>query len=202
VGKSLEPQQHIARADPRLAAVIARVGPPDLPVRRGRYATLVRAVIGQQVSMAAARSIYAKLRSAAGGYVTPERVGRLREPELRAVGLSRQKALYIGDLTARVADGSLRLDRLDRFDDDEVVSALTEVNGVGRWTAEMFLMFVLARPDVLPLGDLGIREGFRRVYRLRKPPTPARMRALAEPWRPYRSIGSWYLWRSLEIDPE
>lgn len=152
--------------------------------------------------MAAARSIYAKLRVAAGGYVTADRIARLREPELRAVGLSRQKAAYIADLTAHVVRGSLRLQRLDRLDDEEVIEALTVVSGVGRWTAEMFLMFVLRRPDVLPVGDLGIREGFRRVYRLREPATADRMRALAEPWRPHRSVGSWYLWRALELDSD
>jgi len=193
---------HIARVDPRMARVIETVGPCRISPRRGRYAALVRAIVGQQVSTAAARSVYEKLRCRAGGYVTPDRVAALRDRDLRDCGLSRQKVSYVRDLSERICDGRLRLGRLAALSDGEVIAALTQTRGIGTWTAEMFLMFVLARPDVLPLGDLGIRNGFKRVYGLRGDPSVARMQQLAEPWRPYRSIGSWYLWRALEQDED
>lgn len=183
-----------------MARAIEAVGPCRMELRRGRYAALVRAIAGQQVSTAAARSIYEKLRRGVGGYVTPDRIAAATDAELRSFGLSRQKVSYLRDLTTRVDDGALRLDRMTALDDAEVIAALTEVKGIGTWTAEMFLMFVLGRPDVLPVGDLGIRSGFKRVYGLRGEPTPRRMHQLAMPWRPYRSIGSWYLWRALDVD--
>jgi DNA-3-methyladenine glycosylase II len=120
---------------------------------------------------------------------------------LRAAGLSRAKAAYILDLAARVRAGSVRLDLLDSMDDEEVIEELIKVKGVGRWTAEMFLMFRLHRPDVLPTGDLGIVNAMKRAYRLRKTPTPARMLKIAESWRPYRSVACWYLWHSLDVAP-
>jgi DNA-3-methyladenine glycosylase II len=181
-----------------MAAVIEAVGPCRMTMRRGRYAALVRAIVGQQVSTAAARAIYERVRSAGGGYVTAERLADLKDPDLRSCGLSRQKISYVRDLTERIGDGRLRLDRMAALDDEAAVQALCEVRGVGKWTAEIFLMFVLARPDVLPIGDLGVRQGFMRVYGLRKEPSAGRMHAIAQPWRPYRSVGSWYLWRALE----
>lgn len=190
--------RHVAAADPRMAEVIALVGPCTLEQRRGRYGALVRAIVGQQVSTAAARSIHARLVAACGGAVSPRAVSRLSTAELRAVGLSARKAGYVADLTARVAGGALRLDRLHAEDDETVIAELCQVHGIGRWTAEMFLMFVLLRPDVLPVGDLGIRNGFRKVYGMKSPPTPERMQRLAEPWRPWRSVASWYLWRALD----
>jgi DNA-3-methyladenine glycosylase II len=192
---------HIRKADPHMARVIDVVGPCEMPLRRGRYAALVRAIVGQQVSTAAARAVHERLRRGAGGHVTARRLDSLSDAELKSFGLSRQKVAYVRDLTGRVLDGSLRLDRMGALADDDVVEALTKVKGVGTWTAEMFLMFVLARPDVLPVGDLGIRHGFKRVYRLRKDPSVVRMQRLSRAWRPYRSVGSWYLWRSLEMDP-
>lgn len=192
---------HITNADPRMARVIDAVGPCGMQMKRGRYAALVRAIVGQQVSTAAARAVHERLRKGAGGHITARRLGALSDVELKAFGLSRQKIAYVRDLSARVLDGRLRLERLSTLDDDGVVAALTDVKGVGTWTAEMFLMFVLGRPDVLPVGDLGIRNGFKRVYGLRKEPSAARMQSLSKPWRPYRSVGSWYLWRALETDP-
>lgn len=183
-----------------MADVIEAVGPCGMTMRRGRYSALVRAIIGQQVSTAAARAINERVRLAAGGYVTAERLSGMADADLRACGLSRQKISYVRDLTDRVDSGSLRLERMSGLDDQAVVAALCEVKGVGAWTAEMFLMFVLGRPDVLPIGDLGIRQGFQRVYGLRKEPSAQRMRSLAQPWQPYRSVGSWYLWRALECD--
>jgi len=160
---------------------------------------LVRAIVGQQVSTGAARAVYARLRAAAGGYISPERLAALDGSALRTCGLSKQKCTYVRDLTGRVLDGRLRLDALPRMSDEAVAVRLTAVAGIGPWSVDMFLMFVLNRPDVLPVGDLGIRNGFVRVFGLRKPPTPERMRRLAEPWRPYRTVASWYLWRSLEL---
>lgn len=190
--------RHLARVDERLARLIEQVGPCRLPRRRGRYASLVRAIIGQQVSMGAARAIHGRLRAAAGGYVTAERLAALDTTTLRRCGLSRQKCVYIRDLTERVLDSRLRLEAMTHMSNEAVAADLTAVAGIGPWSVDMFLMFVLNRPDVLPIGDLGIRKGFMRVYGLRKHPTPERMRRLAEPWRPYRTVASWYLWRSLE----
>ncbi|HYC00129.1 MAG TPA: DNA-3-methyladenine glycosylase 2 family protein [Candidatus Limnocylindrales bacterium] len=184
-----------------MAALIEIIGPCTLVPRRGRYAALVRAIIGQQVSTAAARTIYARLAAAAGGRLTPDAVAALSPAELRAAGLSGQKASYVRDLSERVLDGRLRLQRMHLLEDEAVIEELVGVRGIGRWTAEMFLMFVLCRPDILPVDDLGIRNGFRRVYGLRKMPSVARMHQLARPWRPWRTVGSWYLWRALELPP-
>jgi len=182
-----------------MAGVIEAAGPAQIPRRRSRYAALVSAIISQQVSTTAARAIRRRVQSAAGGFLTAERLAALGESELRGAGLSRQKVAYIIDLTERVRSGRLRLDSMHRLGDEDVVAELTKVHGIGRWTAEMFLMFVLGRTDVLPVGDLGIQEGFVRVYGLRGRPSVRRMAELAAPWRPYRSIGSWYLWRSAEV---
>jgi DNA-3-methyladenine glycosylase II len=181
-----------------MARLIAGVGACELPRRHGRYASLVRAILSQQVSTSAARTILGRLRLAAGGHLSAERIAGLDDARLRAVGLSRQKAGYVRDLSARVLSGDLRLDHVHKLDDEAVIAHLTQVKGIGRWTAEMFLMFVLNRPDVLPVDDLGIQNGFMRLYGLRKRPTAERMQALASPWRPYRTIGCWYLWRSLD----
>jgi DNA-3-methyladenine glycosylase II len=195
--------QHIASVDPKMKRLIERVGPCALPRRRGRFASIVRAIVGQQVSTAAAQTIYGRLRAAAGGHVTPERVIALGVPALRAAGLSGQKVGYILELSAKVQDRTVRLERLPGWDDEAIVEHLTQVKGIGRWSAEMFLMFVLNRPDVLPVADLGIRNGFVRVYGLRTPPKPGRMEELAAPWRPFRTVGAWYLWRSLDLpDPK
>lgn len=194
-----EGARHLVRVDRRMAALVAAARPAQMPRRRGRYAALVRAIISQQVSTGAARAIRSRVQKAAGGYLSADRLAAVSQNELRAAGLSRQKIAYIADLTDRVRSRRLRLDYLHRLADEEVIAELTAVHGVGRWTAEMFLMFVLARPDVLPVGDLGIRDGFVRVYRLRKRPSPRRMTELSRPWRPYRSVGCWYLWRSGEL---
>jgi DNA-3-methyladenine glycosylase II len=191
---------HIAAVDVRMRAVIERVGGCRLGMRRPRYAALVRAVVGQQVSTGAARSMYERLRQAAGGVVSAERVARLGDADLRGAGLSRQKAAYVRDLSERVVEGRLDLRRLGRLDDAAVLEALIEVKGVGVWTAQMFLMFVLHRPDVLPVGDLGIQKGFARVFELRRLPSAVWMERAARDWRPYRTVGSWYLWRSLDSD--
>ena len=182
-----------------MARVIRAVGPCRLPQRHGRYATLVHAIISQQVSTASARAVQKKLRRVAGGYLSPERIAALSLKELAGAGLSRAKASYIAGLAAAVSSRQLRLDNIHRLDDQAVIERLIAIKGIGPWTAHMFLMFVLNRPDIMPTGDLGIAYGFRRVYGLGKVPSEKRMLALSEPWRPYRTVGSWYLWRSLDL---
>ena len=189
---------HISRVDPRMARVIQTVGPCKLERRRGRYQALVRAIVAQQVSAHAARAIFDRLRIAAGGVVTAKRVAALQPDELRSVGLSARKADYIGDLSERVLSGELDLAKFTRLDDDEVRDQLTAIRGIGRWTAEMFLMFVLNRPDVLPLDDVGLRRAVEVLYGTKTRPTDDEMIELTEAWRPFRTVGCWYLWRSLE----
>lgn len=189
---------HIAAVDPRMRAVIEKVGRCRIAERRPRYAALVRAIVGQQVSTGAARAMNERLRMACGGVVTAERLVSLGRAELRGAGLSRQKSAYLRDLSARVTDGRLDLARLGRLGDEAVVEALTSVKGIGPWTAQMFLMFVLHRPDVLPVGDLGIQKGFARVFELKRLPSSRWMERTARNWRPFRTVGSWYLWRSLD----
>lgn len=174
--------------------------------RRGRpadaYGALLRSIVGQQLSTKAARSIYERLASLFGGRA-PAPVELLgAEPEtIREVGLSWRKVEYLRDLAARVEDGALDLDRLTELSDEEVTAALTEVKGLGPWTADMFMIFHLGRSDVLPVGDLGTRTAVRRAYGLAELPGPAELGRIAEPWRPHRSLASLYLWRSLDAEP-
>jgi len=190
------------RRDPVLAAIIRRHGPCGLGAARDRFdhfAMLVRAIVFQQLSTKAATTIHNRLvECLPGGVPTPEALLAVTEAQLRAAGISRQKAGYLRDLGAKVGGGEVPLHAVDALSDDEVIEALTQVKGIGRWTAEMFLIFRLQRPDVLPLGDLGIVTAIQKAYGLRKKPTPDRMRKLGEAWRPYRSVASWYLWRSLD----
>jgi len=193
---------HIAHRDAKMAGVIKKVGPCTLRPRRQRFHSLVRAIVGQQISTKAARAVFERLRVEAGGYITAERIGRLRPHKLKTAGLSEQKTKYILTLSEQILSRDFRFERLDELDDEAALAALTTIHGVGRWTAEMFLMFVLNRSDILPMGDIGIQEGFRRVYNLAARPSENKMLALSEPWQPYRTIGSWYLWRYLDAVPE
>ena len=192
----------LMRRDPVLGAIIKKHGPCALGDARDRFdhfAMLVRAIVFQQLSTKAATTIHTRLLAALRPDVpVPEALAALTDEQLRAAGLSRQKAGYVRDLCDKVAAGVVPLERVDGMSDEEVIAALTQVKGIGRWTAEMFLIFRLQRPDVLPVGDLGIVTAIQKAYGLRKKPTPERMRKLAEPWRPYRSVASWYLWRSLD----
>jgi 3-methyladenine DNA glycosylase/8-oxoguanine DNA glycosylase len=194
--------RHLSGADPVFARLVADVGPCRLEVRRAgsAFAYLARAILAQQISVAAARSIAGRLRDRFGASLRPEHILGASETELRGLGLSRQKAAYLRDLAERTRDG-LPLDRLGRRTDDEVIETLTIVKGIGRWTAEMYLMFRLGRPDVLPVDDLGIQSAMKRAYRMRSRPKPERMRRVAVPWRPYRTVACWYLWKSLDATP-
>ena len=196
-------QRLLARRDPVIRDLMRRYGPCGLaqaqhtdPLR-----ALVHAIISQQLSTRAAATIEGRFRALYGGVPTPSQVAATPDAQLRAAGLSGQKVRYLRDLCRRVEDGSLPLTRLGVMSDDEVVAVLTEVKGIGRWTAEMFLMFRLHRPDVLPVDDLGIVKAVQRAYGLRKTPTPERLTRLGESWRPYRSVACWYLWASLDNTP-
>jgi DNA-3-methyladenine glycosylase II len=195
----------LMRRDPVLAAVIKRHGPCGLAAaqRPDHFAALVRAITGQQLSTKAAATIYARLAALMpGGHPTPQAFAAVTDDELRGVGMSRQKSSYFRDLCEKVSCGALPLDSLDAMDDEAVIAALTQVKGIGRWSAEMFLIFRLHRPDVLPVDDLGIVNAVKSVYKLRKKPTADRLRKIGEAWRPYRSVASWYLWRSLDNEPK
>jgi DNA-3-methyladenine glycosylase II len=190
--------------DPVLAALIRQHGPCGLAAaqRTDHFTALVRAITNQQLSTKAAATIYTRLAALMPGDVpVPDAVSALTDTELRQVGYSRQKIGYLRDLCRRVQDGTLDLAEIEALPDEEVIARLTQVKGIGRWSAEMFLMFRLHRPDILPLGDLGIVNAIRRQYRLRKAPTPERMRKIGRAWEPYRSVACWYLWRSLDNEP-
>ncbi|MDR3622272.1 MAG: hypothetical protein P4L85_23175 [Paludisphaera borealis] len=189
--------RHLKRVDPRFKAVIQRVGPCGLAPREDRFGALVTAIVSQQISTKAAASINERLHVLAGRPHDPRRLLELDETALRSVGLSGGKARYVLNVATAVADGSVPVDRFDdSWDDDRIIEALTSIKGVGVWTAHMFLIFVLNRPDVLPVGDLGVRAGLRDWHGLAELPKPSDCHALAEPWRPYRSVASWYLWRN------
>ena len=197
-------QRLLLRRDPVLAALIrahGRCGLADA-TRVDHFSALVRAIIFQQLSTKAASTIHARLLALLpAGEVTAPALAALTDDQFRSVGVSRQKALYLRDLSEKLASGVLTLDGVEHLDDEAIIAALTTVKGIGRWTAEMFLMFRLHRPDVLPVGDLGIVTAVQRAYGLRKRPTPERLRKLGDAWKPYRSVACWYLWRSLDNQP-
>ena len=199
--------EHLRAADPVLGRLIDELGPVGAAHRRERpaehYGALVRSIVGQQLSTKAARSIYLRLVERYGGRPpTPEEILADDPDEVRvAAGLSRAKVGFLRSLAEHVSDGSLELERLDGLPDDEVIAELVAVKGLGPWTAHMFLMFHLGRPDVLAVGDLGLRRAIKLRYGLDQLPDAAEMERIAEPWRPYRSLASMYLWRSLEAVP-
>jgi DNA-3-methyladenine glycosylase II len=204
-------REQLAAADPTMAALIARVGEIDLETRLRRrseerpadaYGALLRAIVGQQLSTKAARTIYGRILELFDGRTPPpELLLEAREEDLRAAGLSGRKVEYIRDLASHVLSGELELDRLGELSDEEVVEEIVAVRGLGVWTAEMFLLFHLERPDVLSGGDLGIRKAVQIEYGLDEMPAPARVLEIGEPWRPHRSLASLYLWESLANAP-
>jgi DNA-3-methyladenine glycosylase II len=187
-----------------MAALIRAHGPCGLgdALRVDHLSALVRAIIFQQLSTKAASTIHGRfLGLLPGGQISAAALAALTDEQFRSVGVSRQKALYLRDLAEKVDSRAVTLDHLEEMDDEAVITTLSAVKGIGRWTAEMFLMFRLHRPDVLPVGDLGIVNAIKRQYRLRKPPTPDRLLKIGEAWRPYRSVACWYLWASLGKPP-
>ncbi len=202
----------LAASDPAMAALIERVGKIDIEKRLARrseeaptdaYGALLRAIVGQQLSTKAARTIYLRvLEIFAGTTPSPEQLLETSEAELRGAGLSGRKAEYLQDLARHVISGELELDRLDELSDEEAIAEIVAVRGLGQWTAEMFLLFHLKRPDILSGGDLGIRKAIQSEYRLDEMPTPAKVEEIGEPWRPHRSLASLYLWESLAAAPD
>jgi DNA-3-methyladenine glycosylase II len=201
----------LAASDPTMGALIERLGKIDIATRLRRrkeerpadaYGALLRAIVGQQLSTKAARTIYLRVLDLFGGTTpTPEQLLEASEEDLRACGLSGRKTEYVRDLAAHVLSGELELDRLTALEDEEVIEEIVAVRGLGRWTAEMFLLFHLQRPDVLSGGDLGIRKAIQVEYGLEEMPTPTRVIEIGEPWRPHRSLASLYLWESLAAVP-
>ena len=204
-------RKQLAASDPTMAALIERLGKIDLATRLRRrkeerpndaYGALLRAIVGQQLSTKAARTIYGRVIDLfEGNTPSPEQLLEADESDLRAAGLSGRKVEYIRDLASHVIEGELELERLDQLEDAEVIEEIVAVRGLGVWTAEMFLMFHLERPDVLSGGDLGIRKAVQIEYGLKEMPPPAKVLEIGEPWRPHRSLASLYLWESLANAP-
>jgi len=189
---------HLRRSDPVLSGIIDRVGDYRIEFRQADFETLVKSITFQQLSGRVANVIFARLVAAAGSPLTPGNVLKLRPARMRSLGLSGQKTVYIRDLARHTRDRKIVFEELWELPDGEVIERLTRVKGIGEWTVHMFLIFALRRTDVLPLGDLGIRNAIRKAYGLEEPPRPADIETLAERWRPYCTVASWYLWRSLE----
>ncbi len=208
---SAKARKALAASDPTMAALMARVGEIDIATRLRRrkeerptdaYGALLRAIVGQQLSTKAARTIYLRVLDLFDGTTpSPEQLLGASEEDLRAAGLSGRKTEYIRDLASHVLSGELELDRLEKLGDEEVIEEIVAVRGLGRWTAEMFLIFHLERPDVLSGGDLGIRKAIQVEYGLEAMPPPKQVIEIGEPWRPHRSLASLYLWESLAAVP-
>lgn len=198
---------HLKRSDPVLAGIIDAVGDYRIQFRDPDFESLVRSIVYQQLSGRVASVIFGRLVEAATGKaaaraanckLTPAAILKLRPSRMRTLGLSAQKTAYIRDLARHTRDGAVVFEELPLLPDEEVIARLTQVKGIGAWTAHMFLIFALRRHNVLPVGDLGIRSAIRKAYGLAELPPPAQMEAIAERWRPYCSVASWYLWRSLD----
>jgi DNA-3-methyladenine glycosylase II len=192
---------HLTGIDPIMARIIAQVGPYDATYRRERFPALARAIIFQQLAGNAARAILKRFIALYPGrkFPSPEQVVATSVERLRKVGLSKPKALYIKGLAADIVAKKVNFHRFPKMEDAEVIAELTQVKGIGQWTAEMFLMFNLGRPDVMPAGDLGVQTAVMKAYGLAKRPTPKELREFAERWKPHRTAAAWYLWRSLDI---
>lgn len=190
---------HFRRNDPAIHGVIKQAGPYTLKPNRDRFGMLVRSIISQQISTSAARAIRSRLEALVGPKgMVPGTIARVSIEKLRSVGLSPQKASYLHDLSAKVSDGAVRLSRVGRMDDEEVIAELTQVKGIGRWTAQMFLIFSLGREDVFPVDDLGVRMAITRLNGFAEIPQRATLVEIGQRWSPFASIGSWYCWRYLD----
>ncbi|HEY7506414.1 MAG TPA: DNA-3-methyladenine glycosylase [Nitrososphaera sp.] len=196
---SAKAERHLSAADPCLATIISSVGRCDIKIRDVPFQSLAEAIIYQQLAGAAADAIYGRfLKIYRGRFPSPGRLIATSDEKLRAAGLSARKAEYLKDLARHIDDGRIKPRLLHSLTDEQVVEQLVKVKGIGRWTAEMFLIFCLGRPDVLPVGDLGLRKAIQRTYSLQDLPSEQVMNDIARTWRPYRSIATWYLWKSLE----
>jgi DNA-3-methyladenine glycosylase II len=190
---------HLKKCDPVLREIIERVGPFRMEYGPPEFHSLAEAIVYQQLNGKAAVQIFTRFTQAAGDPLTPEGILRLTDEQMRRIGLSKQKSSYLKDLAAKTSAGLLDFSRLGDMPDEEVIEHLTQVKGIGVWTAHMFLMFSLRRPDVLPTGDYGVQAAMKKHYRKRKWPKPKDMEKIARAWVPYRSVACWYLWRSLDI---
>jgi len=201
----LKARRALMRRDPVLGAAIKKIGPCLMAdrQRKDHLSALVGSIVSQQLSTKAAATIFGRLVALFPDNHIPSAhaIAAIGDPTLRSVGLSGQKVRYLRDLSERIIDGRLKLDELETLPDDLVIERLVAVKGFGQWTAEMFLMFRLHRPDILPVGDLGIQNAIQRLYRMRKRPNSQRMMKLGEAWKPYRSVASWYLWQTLRNEP-
>lgn len=193
-----EALKHLTVADPQLAAIIEAVGAYEIKLRKDPFRSLVEAIIYQQLAGSAADAIYGRFVKIYGRFPRPAQLLATKDSKLHAAGLSGRKIEYLRDLAARVSDGRLKLSKLSKLPDDQVIEQLVQVKGIGRWTAEMFLIFCLGREDVLPVGDLGLRKAMQKTYLLAELPTPEAMCNIAQPWKPYCTIATWYMWKSLE----
>jgi DNA-3-methyladenine glycosylase II len=192
---------HFRRHDPILHGVICRVGPYRLKPSRERFGMLVRSIISQQISVGAARAIRGRLEELVGKQgIKPAVIAALSPQQLRSVGLSPQKASYLHDLAAKVQSGDVRLVRLARWSDEEIIEELIQVKGIGRWTAQMFLIFALGRADVFPIDDFGVRAAITRLYGFKELPARPVLMEIGQRWSPFASVGSWYCWRFLELE--
>jgi 3-methyladenine DNA glycosylase/8-oxoguanine DNA glycosylase len=191
--------RHLKKSDPVLAAIIGRVGPCRMAFDEPTFHALAEAILYQQLNGKAAVTIFNRFTALAGDPLTPKGILKLTDAEMRGVGLSRQKTAYLRDLAEKTAAGLLDFDRLPELPEDEVIAHLTQVRGIGVWTAHMFLMFTLRRPDILPTGDYGVQAAIKKHYKKRKWPKPAVIEKIAKSWSPYRSIACWYLWQSLDM---
>jgi len=190
--------KHLTVADVRLAAIIKSVGAYEIKLRKDPFQSLVEAIIYQQLAGSAADAIYSRFVKIYGRFPRPAQLLATKDFKLRDAGLSARKIEYLKDLASRVSDGRLKLTLLPKLPDEQVIEQLVQVKGIGRWTAEMFLIFCLGRQDVLPVGDLGLRKAMQKAYLLGELPSPATMSDIAQVWKPYCSIATWYLWKSLE----
>ena len=190
---------HLKKSDSVLRAIIERVGPCRMKFDEPVFCNLAEAIVYQQLNGSAAATIFERFVALAGQPLTPEGILKLTDEQLRSVGLSKQKSAYLKDLSAKTASGLLDFCRLSTLSDEEVIEHLTQVKGIGEWTAHMFLMFSLRRPNVLPTGDYGVQTAIKKHYKKRKLPKPKDMQKIAKAWEPYRSVACWYMWRSLDI---
>ena len=190
--------KHLAVADLRLAVIIKSIGACEIKLRKDPFQSLVETIIYQQLAGGAADAIYGRFVKIYSRFPRPSQLLATKDARLRAAGLSSRKIEYLKDLATRVSDGRLKLGLLPEMPDEEVIEQLEKVKGIGRWTAEMFLIFCLGRFNVLPVGDLGLRKAMQKAYSLSELPSPENIRTIAQPWNPYCSIATWYMWKSLE----